>query len=93
MKHSQKFAQDTEHNASALTSDGCMARRDDPSVFRDLELADADHEKTFGMSAEAEERRIMNYVAILNQHGKQPLANETLTDFIVRNMETIRSVS
>lgn len=88
MRHNEKFAQDSEHNSCALTSDGCMARTYDDSPFRDLELSDS--EDSFGMSAESYERKLMNQVAILKQYGKQPMADETIEQFVVRNIETIK---
>lgn len=87
MKFNEKFATDDLHTSMALTSDGCMARMNDDSAFRDAELDT--RVDSFGNGAEADERMMMNYLSILTKHGKQPAPQQSIEQFIIKNMDIL----
>ena len=83
-----RFASDDRHNSFTLTADGCMRRFDQTKLFRENEL-NLKGEGHFGRAAMLEERTLMNYVSILAKKGKQPLANETIESFVIKNIDSI----
>lgn len=88
MTFNERFAHDDEHNSFTLTADGCINRLADSSPFRDNELNSVLNQ-SFARNAEADERTLMNYVSILSRCGKQPMLNETLESFVIRNIELV----
>ena len=81
-----KFENDSLHNSSCLTADGCFKRHDIPR--KDEFLTPAENCKaelrTFSR-AESQERGIISKVAILQKMGCKLRSNETLENFVRRN--------
>lgn len=87
MQFYDKFATDSKHNSMTLTADGCMARMQDDSPFRDGELNRV--EQVMGQGADADERMLLNYVSILASQGLQPSSNQSLESFVIKNIALI----
>ncbi len=85
-KFNDKFENDSTHNSSCLTADGCFKRHD---IARKDELLTKDENfkadlKTFSR-AESQERRLISKVAFLQKIGCQIKSNETLEAYVRRN--------
>lgn len=87
MRFDDKFASDDQHQSFTLTADGCMNRMTDTTVFRDLELET--RVDVFGRGSEADERLVMNYLAILINEGLQPSPGQSIESFIIKNIDAI----
>ena len=85
-KFNDKFENDSLHNSSCLTADGCFKRHDIPR--KDELLTSAENckaeLKTFSRG-ESQERRMLSKVVILQKMGCKLRANETLENFVRRN--------
>ncbi len=82
----EKFAQDSKHNSSCLTADGCfnrhdIARKDEFLTSQENYRADL---RSFSR-AESQERRLISQVAVLKKKGCQLRADETLEEYVSRN--------
>jgi len=85
-KFNEKFAQDSKHNSSCLTADGCfnrhdIARKDEFLTAKENYRADL---RSFSRS-EYQERGLISKVAVLKKKGCQLRADETLEEYVSRN--------
>ena len=85
-KLNDKFENDSLHNSSCLTADGCFKRHDIPR--KDELLTPAENCKaelrTFSRG-ESQEGRLLSQVVILQKMRCKLRANETLENFVRRN--------
>lgn len=89
-KFNEKFANDDTHHSFCLTSDGCFKRHNRP---RSEEIMTKSEDRraelnTFSYS-ENQERQLINKVAYLQSIGCQLQANETLEDYVDRNLDKL----
>ena len=85
-----KFAEDSTHNSSCLTADGCFSRH---NISRKDELLNDQENyraelRSFSRS-EYEERGLISKVAVLKKMGCQLRPNESLEQFVYRNSSKI----
>src|ERR1035437_2958359 len=87
-----KFAEDSTHNSSWLTADGCFSRHD--ISRRDEYLTDKENYRadlrSFSRS-QYEEGRLISQVAVLKRMNCQLRANETLEQFVTRNSSKLNN--
>lgn len=81
-----KFAEDSTHNSSCLTADGCFSRhnidrKDEYLTSKENYKAEL---RSFSRS-EYQERGLISKVAVLNKLGCKLRADETLEQFVDRN--------
>jgi hypothetical protein len=81
-----KFAEDSTHNSSCLTADGCFSRH---NISRKDELLNDQENyraelRSFSRS-EYEERGLISKVAVLKKMGCALRSNESLEQFVYRN--------
>ena len=82
----EKFAQDSKHNSSCLTADGCFNRHNisrKEEYLTDKENYRADL-RSFSRS-DYQERGLISKVAVLKKMGCQLRADETLEEYVSRN--------
>ena len=93
MQFHDRFATDDKHHSMVLTADGCAKRLIDETPFRDNELmteaVTIARDFNMGNAAEAQERRMMNYISILARHGKQPNSRQTIESFIIEHLDLL----
>jgi len=82
----QKFAEDSTHNSSCLTADGCFDRHN--ISRKDEYLTDKENYKAelrYYSRSDYQERSLISQVAVLKKMGCQLKANETLEEYVSRN--------
>ena len=88
----EKFAQDSKHNSSCLTADGCFARH---NVSRkDEYLTDEENHRAdlrYFSRSDYQERSLISQVAVLKKMGCQLLADETLEQYVSRNSSKLEN--
>ena len=87
-----KFAQDSTHNSSCLTADGCFSRH---NISRKDELLNDQENyraelRSFSRS-QYEERGLISKVAVLKKMGCQLRANESLEEYVSRNSSKLNN--
>ena len=87
-----KFAQDSTHNSSCLTADGCFSRH---NISRKDELLNDQENyraelRSFSRS-DYEERGLISKVAVLKKMGCALRSNESLEQFIYRNSSKLNN--
>lgn len=87
-----KFAEDSTHNSSCLTADGCFSRH---NISRKDEYLTAQENygaelRSFSRS-EYQERGLISKVAVLKKLGCQLRANESLEQFVARNSSKLNN--
>jgi len=87
-----KFAEDSTHNSSCLTADGCFSRHD--ISRRDEYLTSKENYRaelrSFSRS-EYQERGLISKVAVLKKMGCQLRANESLEEYVSRNSSKLNN--
>ena len=87
-----KFAEDSTHNSSCLTADGCFSRHD--ISRRDEYLTDKENYRadlrSFSRS-QYEEGRLISQVAVLKRMNCQLRVDETLEQFVTRNSSKLNN--
>ena len=88
-----KFAQDSTHNSSCLTADGCFSRHD---ISRRYEYLTAKENyradlRSFSRS-DYQESRLISKVAVLKKLGCELKSNETLEDYVLRNSSKLENL-
>ena len=87
-----KFAEDSTHNSSCLTADGCFSRH---NISRKDELLNDQENyraelRSFSRS-EYEERGLISKVAVLKKMGCALRSNESLEQFVYRNSSKLEN--
>jgi len=87
-----KFAEDSTHNSSCLTADGCFSRH---NISRKDELLNDQENyraelRSFSRS-DYEERGLISKVAVLKKMGCALRSNESLEQFIYRNSSKLNN--
>ena len=86
----QKFAQDSKHNSSCLTADGCFDRHN--ISRKDEYLTDKENYRAdlrYFSRSDYQERKLISQVAVLKKMGCQLLGNETLEAFVTRHSDQL----
>ena len=87
-----KFAEDSTHNSSCLTADGCFSRH---NISRKDELLNDQENyraelRSFSRS-DYEERGLISKVAVLKRMGCELRSNESLEQFVYRNSSKLNN--
>ena len=87
-----KFAEDSTHNSSCLTADGCFSRH---NISRKDELLNDQENyraelRSFSRS-DYEERGLISKVAVLKKMGCALRSNESLEQFVYRNSSKLNN--
>ena len=87
-----KFAEDSTHNSSCLTADGCFSRH---NISRKDELLNDQENyraelRSFSRS-EYEERGLISKVAVLKKMGCELRSNESLEQYVYRNSSKLNN--
>ena len=88
----EKFAQDSTHNSSCLTADGCFSRH---NISRKDELLNDQENYRAELRSfsrfDYQERGLISQVAVLKRMGCQLLKNETLEEYVSRNSSKLEN--
>ena len=88
----EKFAQDSLHNSSCLTADGCFSRH---NISRKDELLNDQENYRAELRSfsrfDYQERGLISQVAVLKRMGCQLLKNETLEEYVSRNSSKLEN--
>ena len=87
-----KFAQDSTHNSSCLTADGCFSRH---NISRKDELLNDQENYRAELRSfsrfDYQERGLISKVAVLKKMGCPLRSNESLEEYVSRNLSKLEN--